>query len=484
MIKKSIITLEEKIMENVSKLDSKQRRILYDKNILKGILILALPIMFNNIIKAFHDVVDTLVVGKMDAPAEIIDAQIKAIGFVGPVISICQALAMGVMIAGAALMSQYIGAKRQEDAQKVSGQLLVICSVIGLVFNILLYVLCPYILKMMNAEASLYDYSLSYLRIRSFELTGLFIFFAYQASRQSLGDTVWPVIWNVLSIIINIIFTCVLVLGFKMDLKGAAYATVFGNMILVPIVIVHMRKSNDLKLTGESLKLDFGKIKQIFKLGWPSAISQAFTSLGFLIINSVIADYEIKHSINILSAIVIGNRINSMLLFPSMGVGSVLATFVGQNIGAGNVKRAKKSVNVAMALSLGIGIVGALALMFFRPGLARIFLEVESSVELCVLYLAYLLLGLPLMSIFQCYNGCFQGAGRTDFSLTLSTIRLWVFRVPVLLLMLYVFDVGYQALWMCMVISNFGAVTLGTILYQFVDFKPRVSSMKKRLANL
>ena len=467
-------------MEKTHVIDNKQRRILYDKNILKGILLLALPIMFNNIVKAFHDVVDMLVVGKMDAPADVVSNQIAAIGFVGPVISIFQSLAMGVMIAGAALMSQYIGAKRKEDASKISGQLLIICTVIGIVFNILLYFLCPTILKWMNAEESLYEYSLIYLRIRSFEMTGLFIFFAYQATRQSMGDTVMPVVWNVLSIISNIVLTCIFIFIFKMDLRGAAYATVISNMILIPIVIIHMRISKDMKLTKESLKLDFGKISQIFRLGWPSAVSQAFTSLGFAIINSVIAGYDDT----ILSAIAIGNRINSMLLFPTMAVGSVLATFVGQNIGASNINRAKKSVNVAMALSIAIGIVGGLGLLPFRTELAEIFLTNQYDIDLCVKYLFYLLVGLPLMSVFQCYNGCFQGAGRTGLSLTLSTIRLWVLRVPVVLLMLKVFDVGPQALWICMVVSNFGACIIGTVFYQFIDFLPRVSAMKKRLSRL
>lgn len=467
-------------MESTTKMDSKQYRILHDKNILKGLFILALPIMFNNIVKALHDVVDMLVVGRMDAPEEIISDQIAAIGFVGPVIQIFNALALGVMIAGSAIMSQYIGAKKKDTAQKVSGQLLIICILIGVVFNALLFILSPAILKMMNAEANLYEYSLTYLRIRSFEMTGLFIFFTYQATRQSLGDTIMPVVWNVLSIILNIVLTYVFVLYFKMDLKGAAYATVIANMILVPICIIHMCKSKELKLTKESLIPDKRQIMQIFRLAWPSAISQAFTSLGFAILNSVIADYDAS----ILSAIAIGNRINSMLLFPAMGVGSVLATFVGQNIGAGNIKRAKKSVNMAMLLSLIIGVVGGFGLLPFRPQLSSIFLDVQSDIDLCVKYLFYLLVGLPLMSIFQCFNGCFQGAGRTNFSLALSTARLWVMRVPVVLLMLYVFDVGVQALWLCMVISNFGAGILGTILYQYVDFLPRVSKMKKKLSQI
>ena len=148
-------------MESTTQIDSKQYRILHDKNILKGLLILALPIMFNNIVKALHDVVDMLVVGRMDAPEEIISDQIAAIGFVGPVIQIFNALALGVMIAGSAIMSQYIGAKKKETAQKVSGQLLVICIIIGVIFNLLLFILSPSILKLMNAEANLYEYSLS-----------------------------------------------------------------------------------------------------------------------------------------------------------------------------------------------------------------------------------------------------------------------------------------------------------------------------------
>ena len=467
-------------MESTTKMDSKQYRILHDKNILKGLFILALPIMFNNIVKALHDVVDMLVVGRMDAPEEIISDQIAAIGFVGPVIQIFNALALGVMIAGSAIMSQYIGAKKKDTAQKVSGQLLIICIVIGIIFNALLFILSPTILKMMNAETNLYEYSLTYLRIRSFEMTGLFIFFTYQATRQSLGDTIMPVVWNVLSIVLNIVLTYVFVLYFKMDLRGAAYATVIANMILVPICIIHMCKSKELKLTKESLVPNKMQIKQIFRLAWPSAISQAFTSLGFAILNSVIADYDAS----ILSAIAIGNRINSMLLFPAMGVGSVLATFVGQNIGAGNIKRAKKSVNMAMLLSLIIGVVGGFGLLPFRPQLSNIFLDVQTDIDLCVKYLFYLLVGLPLMSIFQCFNGCFQGAGRTNFSLALSTARLWVMRVPIVLLMLYVFDVGAQALWLCMVISNFGAAILGIILYQYVDFLPRVSKMKKKLSQI
>ena len=456
----------------------KQYRILKEKNILKGIFILALPVMLNNVLKSLHDMVDIIVVGNMNQDISIITAQKAAIGFVGPVISICQALALGLMTAGLAIMSQYIGASKNEKSQKTSTQLLMLSIAIGIIINIVLYFGAPLVLKLMRALPDVYDPALRYLRIRSFEMISLFIFFAYQASRQSLGDTIRPVIWNVASILVNLILTIILVLGFNMDLAGAAIATVIANWSIVPICIISMAVSKQNKLVLKELLPDFKVVLKLFKLGVPAALSQAFTSLGFVIINAMMSSYQ-GMTKDILSGITTCNRINSLLLFPAMGVGTVLATFVGQNIGANNIKRARMSFLSALGLSLLISVIGSLIMIPFRTNIASWLGARGAELELCDEYLLYLLLGLPLMSIFQCFNGCFQGAGRTNLSLILSTSRLWLLRVPVLYLMLFVFDVGVKSVWICMNISNFGAFFIGCILYVFVDFKPRIANHKK-----
>lgn len=451
--------------------------ILNDKNIIKGLLLLSFPIMFNNVIKAFHDVVDTFMVSKMNEIPEKISAQMAAIGFVTPIFNICQALAIGMMTAGTALMSQYIGAKKNDKASKVSGQLLLLCAIVGVIFNVILFFSAPQILKAMNAEEYLYDYSLQYLRIRSFELSSLFIFYAYQSTRQSQGDTLTPVIINSSSILVNVIFTAIFIFSFNMGLAGAAYGTLIANAAIVPICLLHMVKSNKIKLTKETIMLDLKYDKKILSLGIPSAIAQAFTSLAFLIINGLMAGYDNA----ILTPITIGNKINSMLLFPVMGIGTVLATFVGQNIGAGKIKRAKKSFVSALLLSTLITLFGAILLLPFKENLAKIFLDIPGEIDICVEYLNFLLIGLPLMGMFQCFNGLFQGAGRTGLVLIFATTRLWIMRVPVLLLLLNVFEIGYSAVWICMVISNFGAIIMGMILYMFVDFKPKINKMNQKI---
>jgi len=451
--------------------EAKKDAILYGKNIVKTFLILALPIMFSSIIKTAHDMVDMYVVANIKDAKSIVDAQVAAISFTTPIISVVQGLAMGLMIAGTALMSQNIGAKQYAKAKRISGQLMLLCVFIGILFNILLYILAPNIIRMMNAEEELFIYSVRYVRVRSFELSGLFIFFAFQATRQSMGDTLSPVIFNIISIIINIILTMLFVLVLGFDLTGAAWGTVIGNMIIIPFCIGFLRRDDrhHMNLDWDSFKLDSKVLGRIFSLGWPAAISQSFTALGFVIVNSMIAGYDQS----MFAGIGVGNRINSLVLFPAFGIGGVLATFVGQNVGAKNPARAKQGFFISLWMVLSITTVGTLILIPFRRFLVSVFLQEESAIELASKYLLFLLCNLPLMAIFQNFIGVFQGTGRTDLVLFLSTSRLWIMRVPSLFLFLYVFNVGDRSVWHAMIIGNVGASILGFILYQFVDFKMR-----------
>lgn len=458
--------------------------ILKDNRIIRSIILLALPIMISNVLKSLHDIVDMFFISNIEDDVLIVEAQVSAITVTGPIMQICQALALGLMVAGTAIMSQYIGADKTEKAKKVSSQLLLLSCIIGVFFNVLLFFLAPNILKLMGEDpaSDLFKYSVYYVQYRSFELVGLFVIYAFQATRQSTGDTVTPVIFNAISVILNIILTAMFLELFGMDIRGAALATVIANMVILPACIIMMirKKNNILNLELKDLKPNIKYIKKLFVLGTPAAISQAFTSLGFLLINSLVINFDGY----VINAIGVGNRINSLLLFPAMSVGSVLATFIGQNIGANQIKRAKQCLWSAMIIALAITVLGAVILMFLRKPLVSIFIKPDdnpNAFNMCVYYLFFLLVGLPLMGIFQVWIGCFQGAGRTDFSLCLSTVRLWVLRLPLIWFLMNVIEIGAPSVWYAMVISNFGAVILGTILYKFVDFKPRISRIKKHL---
>ncbi len=458
--------------KQIEKQRKKQTLILEYPNLYLSIIVLALPIFISNFMKAFNDLIDMYFASTLlDVTKE--SAGRAAITIPGPVFMIAAALAIGFMTAGAAMMAQYLGAGKKRNARRVSGQLLLLCIIIGVVMNIVLYLIAPSLLRAMGAEGQTLEYMIQYVRIRSFEMVPLFAFFAFQATRTASGDTITPFVLNLFMILTNVVFTYIFMKFFSLEIRGAAYGTLLGNAILMPIFLFIMFRKSErhIYITLKDIRFDRDLISRLFKLSWPAAVSQAFTSTGFLILNSVIFSYGPAT----VDAFQVGNKINSMILMPAMGVGSVTATFVGQNIGAKNVPRARKSVRTAMIITNVIAIVGCLGILPIREAIIKIFLKnAPESLALSVEYMFFILTGLPLMSIFQVFMGTYQGSGETIYSLILSSTRLWLIRIPLVILFKNVLKLPSSSIWYAMIISNFAAVYIGTILYTRCKFQPRV----------
>ena len=191
----------------MTKDEKKRELILHNPNIYKGIFILALPLMLNNFIKTIQSIIDMYFVG--DIPNYSTQA-ISAISLTFPVNFTYISLGIGLSAAGTALMSQLIGAKRNQQAKKYAGNLLIIAFAIGVFLNIFSYFLSPYIMQLMGTKDYILEQSSIYLQIRSFELPFVFLFFAFTSIRQSSGDTVTAVIYGIITVIINIILSPIL----------------------------------------------------------------------------------------------------------------------------------------------------------------------------------------------------------------------------------------------------------------------------------
>ena len=194
------------VSKQIEKQIKKQKLILESPNLYRSIMVLALPIFLSNFMKAFNDLIDMYFASTLLDPAKE-GAGRAAITIPGPVFMISAALAIGFMTAGAAMMAQYLGAKRKENARRVAGQLLLLCSLIGLLMNIVVFLIAPPLVRAMGAEGQTMEYMIQYLRIRSFEMAPLFAFFAFQATRTASGDTVTPFILNLVMIFTNILST-------------------------------------------------------------------------------------------------------------------------------------------------------------------------------------------------------------------------------------------------------------------------------------
>jgi len=449
--------------------DRKRYLILKDPNIIKGLLILSFPLMINNLIRTLHDVIDTYFVSQIEGYT---NEAINSISTTFPVTFMYISFGMGLGIAGTALISQFYGANQIDTARKYATHLSVIAIIIGVVLTIVSLIFAPLIMRLIGAEGYVLTHSVEYLRIRALELPFLFLFFAFSSMRQSSGDTITPVILGVIAMIINIILSPILIQVFDMGVSGAAYATLIANTLIMPPGIILMFKSK----TGITIDLKYIKLQaqvsmEIIRTALPAALGQAMTAIGFAVLTAFILDYGDATY----TAFSVGNRLSSIFLHPVMAIGGVMAAYIGQNIGNQNPERARKTLTEGIKISMLLMAIGSLVGIYLRAPLAGIFLDSGGDSHiLATTYMFYLFAGLPLMAIYQAYIGVFNGTGHTKYTFAIGFSRLWLIRIPLIMIFKNYTSLGSSGIWYAMLLSNFMIAFVGFFLLKNIDFKPKI----------
>lgn len=439
--------------------------LLHEPNLYKAFGILALPIFAANFMRAFNDLIDTYFIGQIP---DSVAAQ-AGISSAWPPLNILMSFQMGFAVAGVAVISQLLGANNQKKARDNGGMLLLLAVIMGAAVNVILWLIAPWAMSAMGMEGAAHACAVDYLRIRSFEMVSLFIFGAFQATRQAQGDTTTPVYLSMVTIVINVVLTGIFVRVLNMSAFGAGLATMIGQTAVAPVCLYLLfSKKQKFHLTRENLQFRKDEMKHLVKIATPAAASQAFSSLGFLILQMVVISY----GDTVTAAFSIGNKVSNMLLMPVFALGSVLAAYVGQNIGAGNGDRARHACKVSRNIGLAISIAGALILMPVRGWCVSLLSNDPTTQALGTVYVFWTLLTQPLMALFQNYLGIFNGSGNTRYAMVLTITRLWIIRLPMILAFKTFTNIGADGIWYAMVISNFLILFVGAWLYRKVNFTP------------
>ncbi|MDP2425797.1 MAG: MATE family efflux transporter [Candidatus Izemoplasmatales bacterium] len=457
-----------------SQASKKTQLILFGTPLWKGLLRLSLPVILVNILKTLHDLVDGLFLGRVaDVNGISVSTQMQsAVGLTWPIFFVFISLGMGLSVAGNALIGQYVGKGDYDGARKYASNTVLLSLVLGVSFFLVLFIFAPIILRALQAKDPIYSYALTYLRIRSFEMPFLFLSYAYQAIRQSTGDTTTPVIVNSISIIINVILTPILIVSFGLNIAGAALGTLIAHVMIAPLMIYFFIKpKNGLKVRMTSQEMEIDVVKHIGQIAIPASTGQAIQAVGFMIMNALVLGF---YGEEVSAAFYIGNRINSLIMLPVSSISAIMAIYIAQNVGAGNIPRAKLSFKTGMTLAVTFMSMGALLIIPFRVFLVGIFNTNPLTIAFAAEYTLWLHLGLPLMGVFQTYLSTFQGSGETKYSFTMAVIRLWLFRLPLILAAWAFTDLGPAGVWYSILISNVLMIFVGMYLYSKVRFLPKI----------
>lgn len=450
-------------------MDMKERKnLILQGSMYKVIMTLAAPIMLSNLIQTLYSLVDGIWVSKLGS------IQFAAISFVWPVIFLFISIGIGLYIAGTSILSQFIGASKYDSASKYATQLIAISVVCALCFSVIGYLISPTIVSLMGAKGELAIYSEIFLRITFLDMPFTFLFFCFNAIMSSQGNTLTPTILSSISVVINVILDPILIFNFNMGIAGAPVATLISKAILAGTGLYILHKSSS-KIKPSFRKFSFDKVilSKIFKVALPSAIGTSGSALGFIILNGFIVSYGTAT----LAAFGMVNRITSLIMQPAMGIGAALTAIVGQNLGSDQLHRVKEAFVKALKLTISISIVGCVILIWQDKAIINFFMQSKDDKQVIsqgITYLIYISFSMPLMGIFSVYQGIFQGSGHTKYSMSMEIGRLWLVRLPMILLFKYFTTIGATGIWFSMSFSNLVICIYGYYIYRRGGWQTRI----------
>jgi putative MATE family efflux protein len=323
------------------------------------------------------------------------------------------------------------------------------------------WLVTPSIVGWLGADGNIYRFGISYLRIVVLDLPFLFTINLYTSVKQSQGDTVKPMLLNLLGVCINLILDPLFLIGFKWGIAGAALATLLAKIPSAAVAIIALSGSKQLiRLNFKGFVFEKDKLVSIIKIGLPTAIGGSTMQLGFLLMTKNVNAYGTKAT----TAYGIGNKINSIITLPANGIGSALSTIVGQNFGAGNLKRADKAFHYALRMgAIFLFVFGTiLSRRFIAEPMVRFFTSDEEVVPLATDFLSIMALCCWNNAFYNVTQGLFQGCGHTMITMAVDASRIWVFRFLTLWVCSSVLGMGVESIWYAVVVSN---ATSAVILY-------------------
>ena len=431
-------------------------------SILKKLSLFMLPVLGALVLQAAYGAVDLLVVGRFGSTAGL-SAVSTGSQLLNLVTFVVTQLAMGVTV----LIARYIGEKKPQQIGAVLGGAAVVFAILSVAMFVLLVFFARPISVLMQAPAEAVSLTTSYVRICG---AGIFFIVAYNllaAIFRGLGDSRSPLLFVLVACLVNIAGDLVLVAGFKMDAAGAAIATVAAQAVSVVVaVVILLKKQLPFTIKKSDFRLNT-QCRKFLEIGLPLALQEFLTQLSFLALCAFVNRLGLAASSGYGVACKI---VNFAMLIPSSLMQS-MASFVAQNVGAGNPKRAKK----AMFTGIGIGLVfgcAVFALILLKGDLlAGIFSTDAEVVQKGFEYLKGFAPETIATAILFSMVGYFNGNNKTVWVMIQGLIQTLLVRLPLAYVMSIQPNASLTKIGLAAPISTLVGVILNIAFYLYLNHR-------------
>jgi len=430
-----------------------------DRSIRAEVMRLAMPSIGEQLLNMTVHMVDTYLMGHISAAA------LTAVGLSNNMVMLTQTFVMAVATGATAVVARLIGAREPQAASRVMQQSLLVGAAIGAVLTVVLSFFSVQAIGFYQPEPDVLVIGSTYMRIvaMSFLLQG--ILWVGNASLRGAGDTRTPLFLmlgvNALNIVTSLLFLYgvgpIPAIGVYGPAVGTAVSMSAGGAVML-LILARGRRGMRLQRTG--WRPDPSVIRRVTNVGLPAGGEQLALRFGMAVFQRLVAGLGTvafaAHSVALTGM--------SVSFMPGFGFSVAATTMVGQALGARDPERAKRSVREALRVSAWAMGAAGLLLVLFAGQVMSVFVDDPEVIALGIMPLQVLGMIQPLSAASMVYSGSLRGAGDTRWTLVITTLSVWVLRVP--LTMLLVGPLGLVGAWLGMATDNVARATMVWLRYR------------------
>ena len=339
---------------------SKSVRNLTQGKIFSQILFFAIRVIIGNLLQELYNVVDTLIVGQTLG-----EIKLAAVGSTSSLNFFALGFFIGLSAGCSVITSQHFGAGNIKQIKKSVAAHILIGIISSAVLTVAFVFLVNPFLTMLGTTKETFDYASRYLTIIYLGIPATMLYNLTASLLRSVGDSKTPLYLLLFSSVLNVGLDLLFIVVFKWDVAGAAIATVVSQLISAVLCCIYIYFKVKLLLPTKESFTSIGRmVADELKVGCPMGLQNSVISIGMMVLQYFVNQFG-SYAV---AGYTIGNRVQMLVQNPMNSMSMVIATFAGQNEGAGKYDRIRKGVNYCLILCITYAIaVGALTMLFATP---------------------------------------------------------------------------------------------------------------------
>ncbi|WP_410256289.1 MATE family efflux transporter [Bacillus cereus] len=446
------------------------------KPIWKLMSVFLVPLLLSNVLQSVGQLFGMVVVGRWLG-----EQDLAAISAFFPLFFLLVSFVIGIGSGSSILIGQAFGARNEERLKAIVGTTLTFTFIIGVVLAVVGSIFAMDIMRFMGTPENIIDMSVHYARILFISMPVLFLYFAYTTFMRGTGDSKTPFYFLIVSTALNMMLLPVLIFGWigmpKLDVYGAAYASVISTLITFVVMLIYLKKKNHPLQLDETvrkyLRMDGELLKLLLRLGIPASINMILVSLSEI---AVIA-FVNRYGSDATAAYGVVNQVASYVQMPAVSLGITVSIFAAQSIGANQFDKLQKVVRAGILMNYIIGGILIAFIYLFSREILSLFLTNTNTIEIAHSLVMITLWSYLIFGHAQIIGATMRASGTVLWPTVIGIVSIWLVEVPVAYYLSYHTNLGIKGIWI-----GYPAAFIVSLLLQYGYYK--FSWKKKRITRL